>query len=334
MKRFKNILCVVEPREISLAAIKRAVSLSQNYQARLTVVSTIQSPVSLVSFIKNKEDANQALSECVDNKRAALQDFVAQHCENMDVDIDIFVGTQFIEIVKDVLRNGRDLVIKCPNEESWLDRIFGGDDMHLLRKCPCPVLMLKPEMIKSFCRILATVDVSDSVVEIDEDRVVQEQLNREVLEFSSSFAVAESAELYVGSVWNAYGEDFLRYGTFSSLPEDKVDEYVEDARRAVSDKLDACIRQMSNYIGEDALRYIQPKVRMVKGLPAKEIPLMAERNSIDMIVMGTVSRTGVPGLIIGNTAEAILEQINCSVLAIKPAGFRCPILLDSEEDVA
>jgi nucleotide-binding universal stress UspA family protein len=44
--------------------------------------------------------------------------------------------------------------------------------------------------------------------------------------------------------------------------------------------------------------------------------------------MGTVARTGIPGLIIGNTAEAILDQITCSVLAAKPPGFVTPVTLD------
>ncbi|ABM21246.1 MAG: universal stress protein [Gammaproteobacteria bacterium] len=52
---------------------------------------------------------------------------------------------------------------------------------------------------------------------------------------------------------------------------------------------------------------------------------MVENYDIDLIVMGTVGRVGIPGLIIGNTAESILEQAKCSVLAIKPEGFKTPI---------
>lgn len=42
-------------------------------------------------------------------------------------------------IIREVLHNGRDLMIKIPKTLDWLDRLFGSDDMHLLRKCPCPV---------------------------------------------------------------------------------------------------------------------------------------------------------------------------------------------------
>jgi nucleotide-binding universal stress UspA family protein len=43
--------------------------------------------------------------------------------------------------------------------------------------------------------------------------------------------------------------------------------------------------------------------------------------------MGTVARTGVMGLIMGNTAERVLQKLRCSVLALKPAGFQCPVKL-------
>jgi nucleotide-binding universal stress UspA family protein len=48
----------------------------------------------------------------------------------------------------------------------------------------------------------------------------------------------------------------------------------------------------------------------------------------DLFVVGAVARTGISGVIIGNTAEAILNQLTCSVLAIKPPGFNTPVKLD------
>jgi len=50
--------------------------------------------------------------------------------------------------------------------------------------------------------------------------------------------------------------------------------------------------------------------------------------------MGTVGRIGIRGLFIGNTAEAILNQVECSVLAVKPPGFQTPVGLAVEEPEA
>ena len=54
---------------------------------------------------------------------------------------------------------------------------------------------------------------------------------------------------------------------------------------------------------------------------------MIKKLQADLVVMGTVARTGIAGLLIGNTAEAILEQVQCSVLAVKPPGFVSPVKL-------
>jgi len=58
------------------------------------------------------------------------------------------------------------------------------------------------------------------------------------------------------------------------------------------------------------------------------IPLIVAEQQIDLIVMGTVARTGVPGFFIGNTAESILRQVKCSVMAVKPEGFVTPVTLE------
>jgi nucleotide-binding universal stress UspA family protein len=52
---------------------------------------------------------------------------------------------------------------------------------------------------------------------------------------------------------------------------------------------------------------------------------MAKQLHVDLVVMGTVARTGIAGLFIGNTAETILEQLQCSVLAVNPLGFVSPL---------
>ena len=41
--------------------------------------------------------------------------------------------------------------------------------------------------------------------------------------------------------------------------------------------------------------------------------------------MGTVARGGLPGILIGNTAERLLHSVPCSLLAVKPDDFICPL---------
>ena len=61
------------------------------------------------------------------------------------------------------------------------------------------------------------------------------------------------------------------------------------------------------------------------GRPVDQIASVVTERHPEFLVVGTISRSGVAGLIIGNTAEALLREVNCSVLAVKPPGFRTPL---------
>ena len=66
-------------------------------------------------------------------------------------------------------------------------------------------------------------------------------------------------------------------------------------------------------------------IELVKGEPEDVISRYVEDHGIDLVVMGTVARTGIAGLLIGNTAERVLQRLRVSVLATKPAGFTSPV---------
>jgi nucleotide-binding universal stress UspA family protein len=57
------------------------------------------------------------------------------------------------------------------------------------------------------------------------------------------------------------------------------------------------------------------------------IPWVASNQQVNLIVMGTICRTGLPGLFIGSTAENVLQQVDCSVLTAQPGGFVSPVKL-------
>ena len=57
--------------------------------------------------------------------------------------------------------------------------------------------------------------------------------------------------------------------------------------------------------------------RLERGDPRKAIAAFAARHRIDLIVIGTVARTGLAARVIGNTAEAVLGTAACSVLVVR-----------------
>lgn len=65
---------------------------------------------------------------------------------------------------------------------------------------------------------------------------------------------------------------------------------------------------------------------VLKGKPHTAIAKYVANNNIDLLVMGSVARSGLPGLLVGNTAERILNHIGCSVLVVKPDGWKSPVV--------
>ena len=69
----------------------------------------------------------------------------------------------------------------------------------------------------------------------------------------------------------------------------------------------------------------------VAARPRAAISSVAQGIGADLLVMGTVCRTGFTGFMIGNTAERVLTEVGCSVLTLKPSGFRSPITESDHE---
>ena len=55
------------------------------------------------------------------------------------------------------------------------------------------------------------------------------------------------------------------------------------------------------------------------------MPHVAEDVDAELVVMGTRGRNGISAALIGNTAEHVMDNINCDLLAIKPENFESPI---------
>lgn len=326
MKRFKNILCVIDSEKPLSNALERAVTLAENNQADLTVVDVTERAAPVTGMPADTPIFADLPKARLDEHAAGLETLVEPYRKRLAIRAKALTGTPFLEIIREVLRGKHDLVIKVPEQPEWLARMLGGDDMHLLRKCPCPVWMIRPDEPSNYQCILAAVDVDDAYPAAELE--TRHALNRQTLELALSVALSDFAELHVVHAWDAIGESAMR-GAFMRKPEEEVIAYVEQMRRKHAERLDAMMSEVMGQLGTDAVNYLKPVVHLVKGHARKEIPALARRIAADLIVMGTVARTGIPGFIMGNTAETVLSQIDCSVLAIKPPGFVSPVTLEA-----
>lgn len=317
MRGFRRILCVLHRIVDTDPAFEQAVLLAELNQASLAVAIVIP------SLALDTRDKNGSLhpDSLVDSQQQLLESLIAPYRGRVDVECKVIVGIGFLEIVREVLRNDRDLVVKSIVPPTWLNRLLTGDDVHLLRECPCPVWLLHPHGTRTFKRVLAAVDV-DKWYPLRE-LTTRERLNEDVIEMAASLALQQSAEMHIAYAWQSYLE-MAQGMTFSSgISPDKWAADMQEEKREQRRLLRESIEKigMKRPAVREALDYLNPSIHLLDGPASQEIPASANTLSIECIVMGTVARTGIRGFLMGNTAEEILEQVACSVLAIKPQGF-------------
>lgn len=312
MKRFKKILAFVNGPD-AVVSLHRAIDLAEENQAELTAIDVLRPPSSLFTAFSGSDFSDGLRRDLIRQREEELQTLVAERVDGRaKFNTKVVVGTPYIEIIRQVLRGGHDLVVKTAEGQSLLSqRIFGGTAFNLMRQCPSPVWVVKTEHNRKLKRILAAVDV-----EVDADTQQHTELNSNILQIATSLAELEGAELHVVHAWSMWAESILR----SRTPVDQFHEMLQEQEKATEAAFSVLLEPFK-------LTVDSPQVKLMHGAPDYVIPQVVHNDQMELLVMGTVCRTGIPGFMIGNTAEQVLSDVDCSVLTLKPDGFQSPIAL-------
>jgi len=323
MKRFSNILLITDADTDDAQAAQRAITLAKNNQADLTICAVVDSVSAETQMAITAVTPKELRDIVVAEKHAKLDEIINTFADKeIAVKAKVLVGKPFIEIIRQVLGASYDLVIKSAEGASSLkNSLFGSTDMHLMRKCPCPVWIIKSNEHTHYRRILAAVDQ-------DPEEAVKDILNRQILEMSTSLALAEFSELHIVHAWGLFAEDFY-CSSRTSLSNAEFDAMVAAEASARNRWLENLVNTYGAKVGADMVDYLKPQLHVIKGDAKYVVPMKARELDVDLMIMGTVGRTGIAGFFMGNTAENILNQIDCSVLTVKPPGFVSPITLDA-----
>ncbi len=308
MRRFKDILVVAPLGTDAEATVDIAAELAAANDARLTLFDVVATFPSRRRARVNPE-LSRYLQGVVTEQRELELEELARRTVGSRAGVAVGVGMPFIEIVRRVAQRNHDLVITPPDQPSGLLGLSrASTTMHLLRKCPVPVWVHRPE-------VTDRRDVLTAVGPFPDDEPTS--LDRKLVELGSSLADRMGGRLHLVHAWDLEGESLLRYGR-AKLPSGEVDELVAEAGAAA----EATIVKL---LAETGLSDSEISVDVVKGRPVPAIVGKAEAVRPGVAVLGTASRGGIAGLLIGNTAESTLVELDCSVMAVKPDGFISPI---------
>ena len=220
--------------------------------------------------------------------------------QGISAEANVLIGKSWLKLIQEVLKSDYDLLIAGTRHEGLKDRVlFGSTAIKLLRKCPCPVWVTKPTAGLPLSSILVAHDLGP--------------VGRRALDIALAMAQHDDLQLYI-----IHGVEQLPIGDptgFGVLAPDH-----ERAHQAARDRI------LVELGGAELSR--TPQITIVNGKPESSILALIEKNSIDLVIMGTIGRTGIRGVLTGNTAERLLPRLQCSLLAVKPDEFECPVELE------
>jgi len=301
MTTFKHILVSINATDDHHPALDQAMELAGHMPAKVTVADVLPHvPERARPFV-----TDQIEQELVDHRWALLRDIAARR--GGPVGTALLRGeAPAIALIREVLTGHYDLLIRSHGVRN-ASMPFGPIDMQLLRKCPCPVWLAGPSARPRPRRIMAAVDAGST-------EPGEAALNRAILDLAVTIRDIEGAHLTVVYAWSAFGYEFLERRMTST----DLAAFLDATRAAASLDLGRAVSALGS-------RKAGIEMLPIEGEPHEVLPVYAESHNIDLVVMGTVARTGLAGFVMGNTAERILSCLRGSVLAVKPAEFVSPV---------
>jgi nucleotide-binding universal stress UspA family protein len=308
MKKLKKILFFADDAKGEKSALTHSIVLAAHHGASLTVIDVVAEVGS--NDVRLESTMKKLQKSLIEERKTALKTILEQIDQTAlkaPIKLLVLSGKDYIEIIRAVIKKSFDMLIKSANKHNMLSAtLFGDTDLNLLRKCPCPIWIIKPQRKKTIHRVLAAVDLTETLE--------TQLLACKVVELATSVAAQEKAKLQIMNAWQPPSTHQLR----GRIERKEFDAMMQSIKDTSSEQLHTLAARAAP---------TTPAEHVVDGKPEDAIIALVNNNKIDLLVMGTMSRGGIPGFLIGNTAEKVLYHVDCSVLTLKPDGFRSPVEL-------
>ncbi len=300
-----HILVPTDFSDDSRAAVDQAVWLARKGAGDVTLVHALNDLRHATEALPESEgwsansgDFNRAVEELKRSSDARLAKLAARY-EKTGVAIAArtVVGKAFAQVVHGVQEVGFDLVVVGTRGTSGLKRfLVGSTAQRLIQHCPCPVWVVRKDSKPKVSTILAAVDFSDA--------------SRAAVKHAGELALILKAKLHLVHVVDDADLRAVTEQAGGLLP-----------KLSRKDMQAVGVKRLDEMVAGLVPEGVEPEHHVTHGDPWRMIATSAKRTEADVVVMGTVGRGGVSGMLLGSTTERVLATVNCGVLAVKPAGF-------------
>ena len=305
METIKRIIAVIDPTKDDQNALARSIDLAKKSGASITAFMTVYDFSYEMTTMLSGDEREAMRKAVLKDRELWLKDLVSPY-QNININTQVIWHNRPYEaIINTVINDKYDLVIKGTHQHGALKAvIFTPTDWHLVRKCPTPVLFVKDMAWPAHGNILAAVN---AVSENDQHL----SLNKRIIKDAQFLSELANAKL---NLVNAYPATPVNIAI--EIPEFNPGLYNESVKKHHIESTNELANEF-NLTSEQCF--------IEEGLPEDVIPDVAKRLNSELVVIGTVGRTGLSAALVGNTAEHVIDSLDCDVLALKPDGYVSPL---------
>ncbi|MBE1301701.1 MAG: universal stress protein UspE [Alteromonadaceae bacterium] len=306
MASFNKILAVIDPAEENQKSLARAMEIAQKSGASVTAFLSIYDfsyDMTTMLSVEERETMRQAM---VDDRIDWLSEVLNSDSSEIPLEIKVvWHNRPYESIILETIEGGYDLIVKGTAKHDTLKSvIFTPTDWHLLRKAPVSVLLVKEHDWPENGQILGCVNAGTE----DADH---QSLNNRIIDQCHEMASLLKSNVHIVNSFPGTPVNIA-----IEIPEFDPQSYNE----SVKTYHEQCVEKLATE------KQIAPENCHVKeGLPEDVIPVVAKDLDAELVIIGTVGRQGISAALIGNTAEHIIDMLDCDVLALKPENFVSPI---------
>lgn len=298
----KPLVFVNTHAETPETALEVAIAHAKNHGVPLRIVDAIDDSAWAKAFAGPY--LNDIHQQMIKEKDSALRAAVDRAgVAGVEASFELLYGSPAFAITHEVLRNGHDIVYKTMSGDPEVrGRLMGNTARRLLRKCPGALFLVHPRH-GSIRRVIAAIGPETEAGE-------GKEMNSAILETAGMLAADTGAELHAVQSWELFGATMLQ-GHMSS------EELMAQARVHYDEAYATLARICEDYPPE--------RVHLLEGGTENVIADFADQAESDVLVMGSYARTGLRGMLLGNTAEMVLDNLRCSVVTLKLSDFVSPL---------
>jgi nucleotide-binding universal stress UspA family protein len=294
------------------SALRKALRFAKINNVTLDFISVLPNLAPM-----NYSNSSCAIQSLIEEATASIHSALFSFDKKLKYSLKVHVGKMHSGVITEVVNNKYDLVIKQSENPSWLHSIFGSNDLDLLRKCPCAVWLIHETAPEQYKTVLAAIDFSD-----DNDQE-EAEFNLRIARSAAEFSVCNDANMHVVSAFNAAKSGYA--SLWADNPDKFERKYLDEEERRRRFSSMYLIDQMKKKQKSASIQALSVEQHIVEGQPEITIPAKADELAADLVVMGTIGRSGMLGMLLGNTSESVLLHLSCSVLALKPNDFEYSI---------